>query len=239
MVAGLFLIAGLAWAYMLYLAQDMRAMMIPLNQSWSAGDFGFQFTMWAVMMIAMMTPSATPMILTFTTIQRRRRDNSQTYVPTSVFLAGYIAMWAGFAAAATTAQWALHSASLLSPMMESTNAYLGGVILLAGGAFQLSPLKQACLSRCVTPLGFIMTEWRDGIHGALRMGLKHGSFCIGCCWALMALLFVTGVMSLVWVAIIAGFVLVEKATSRVRWVSWVSATVLLTLAVFSFAGGLN
>ncbi len=238
-IAGLVAVAGLAWAYMFYLAQDMRSMMIPLDKGWGTSDFTFQYTMWAIMMVAMMTPSASPMILTFATLQRKRREQMQPYVPTSTFITGYLLVWAGFAALATTAQWGLHSAALLSPMMQSSNALLGGTILLAAALFQLTPVKYACLTSCQSPFSFIMSHWREGTGGALRMGLRHGAYCVGCCWALMALLFVTGVMSLAWVGVIAVFVLLEKMAPRVRWVAFVSVPILLTLSGLTFAGVIN
>ncbi len=163
----------------------------------------------------------------------------QPYVPTSTFITGYLLVWAGFAALATTAQWGLHSAALLSPMMQSSNALLGGTILLAAALFQLTPVKYACLTSCQSPFSFIMSHWREGTGGALRMGLRHGAYCVGCCWALMALLFVTGVMSLAWVGVIAVFVLLEKMAPRVRWVAFVSVPILLTLSGLTFAGVIN
>lgn len=234
--AGLIALAAIAWAYLVYLAGDMGAMMIPRDESWRAGDFSFQFGMWAVMMVAMMTPSAAPMILVFATVQRQRREQQKPFVPASVFVAGYLLAWAGFAAAATSAQWALHSAALLSPMMESTSAVLGGSLLLLAALYQVTPLKYACLTTCQSPLSFIMGEWRDGTAGALRMGAKHGAYCVGCCWVLMALLFVTGVMSLVWVAVIAGFVLIEKLARSGRAVTFVSVPVLLVLSGLTVVG---
>ncbi len=231
-IAGIAGVAALAWAYILYLASDMGRMMIPLTESWSAGDFIFQYVMWSVMMVAMMVPSAAPMVLMFATVNRRRREQQRPFVPTSVFLMGYVVVWSGFALAATLAQWGFHSAALLSPMMESTSAYLGAALVMGAGLFQFTPLKSACLTQCRTPLGFIMTEWRDGGRGALTMGLRHGAFCVGCCWVLMALLFVTGVMSLLWVAVIAGFILLEKVAPAGLRLSRLSG---LTLVGFGLA----
>ena len=143
-------------------------------RSWSGLDFGLMFVMWAVMMVAMMTPSAAPMLLMFASVNRKRREREAPYVPTGVFLAGYVIMWAGFSLAATAGNWGLHQASLLSSMMgASTSGYLGGALLLLAGVFQWSPLKYACLKQCRTPMGFLMTSWRDGRGGALRMGLEH------------------------------------------------------------------
>src|SRR5918997_1265301 len=213
---GLVLITALSWAYVSSLASDMHnmdlatEMVMPQTQAWSVTDLALTFVMWAVMMVAMMTPSAAPMILIFAGINRRRQNQQVPYVPTSVFLMGYLAVWAAFSVLAAAAQWGLHAVSLLSPMMVSTSPVLGGMLLLMAGIYQWTPLKHACLSKCRSPVGFVLNEWRDGRWGAFLMGLKHGSYCTGCCWALMALLFVAGVMNLLWVAAIAGFILLEK-----------------------------
>jgi predicted metal-binding membrane protein len=174
--------------------------------------------MWAVMMVAMMVPSASPMILTFAIVNRRRIEERRPFVPTTVFLLGYLLVWGSFAAAATLGQWGLHTSALLTPMMRSTSDILGGALLIAAGIFQWTPLKRVCLTQCRSPLGFIMSEWREGTRGALVMGLRHGTYCLGCCWILMGLLFVAGVMNLLWVAAIAGLILVEKVAPRGQWV---------------------
>jgi predicted metal-binding membrane protein len=145
-----------------------------------------------VMMVAMMTPSAAPMILTFATLNRRRRAQEGPFVPTTVFVLGYLLVWGGFSVVATLAHWGFHTAALLSPMLVSTSPIVGGLLLLAAGLFQWTPLKSTYLRQCRSPLGFIMTEWREGARGALRMGLRHGSYCVGCYWVLMALLWVVG-----------------------------------------------
>ena len=219
-LAGLIGVAALAWAYTVYLAYDMEhmdmgmSMAMPMMQSWSLMDFASMFIMWTVMMVAMMVPTAAPMILVFANINRKQRELDKPYVSSAIFLSGYLLVWTGFSALATLAQWGLHEAALLSPMMVSTSPILGGVLLLAAGLFQWTPLKYACLNHCRSPLGFLMTDWRDGRRGALLMGLKHGSYCTGCCWFLMALLFVAGVMNLLWVAAITAFVLIEKVAPR-------------------------
>ena len=215
-LSGLALIVALAWAYVSSLAPDMQhvematEMAMPQMQAWGVTDFTLTFVMWAVMMVAMMTPSAAPMILMFAGINRRCQEQQAPYVPTSVFLVGYLVVWAAFSVLATAAQWGLHTASLLSSIMVSTTPVLGGILLLVAGIYQLTPLKHACLSKCRSPLLFVLNEWREGRWGAFLMGLKHGSYCTGCCWHLMALLFVAGVMNLLWVAAIAGFILLEK-----------------------------
>jgi len=224
-IAGLGGIAGISWVYIFHLARKMGTatgmeMGVPRMQGWGAVDFVLMFVMWAVMMVAMMTPSAAPMILTYSRVNRRHHEQRSPFLATGAFLAGYLVVWTGFSAVATLAQWALHRAALLSPMMVSNSPLLGGVLLIGAGVFQFTPLKRACLAHCRSPLGFFMTEWREGTRGALLMGIRHGIFCVGCCWLLMALLFVAGVMNLLWVAVIAAYVLVEKIVPAGHWVSW-------------------
>ena len=232
-LVGVMLVAVLAWLYTVNLALGSSNMgmssriAMPQMDAWGAVDFGLMYAMWAVMMVAMMVPTAAPMILMFASVNRRHSTQLRPYVPTGIFLAGYIFVWCGFAAAATGLQWVLHTNSLMSSMMgETSSSILGAILLLAAGAFQWSPFKYACLTRCRSPLGFIMAEWREGLGGALNMGLKHGIYCVGCCWLLMALLFVLGVMNLLWIAALAGFVLLEKVIPRGHWVSRASGTAL-------------
>ena len=246
-IAAILIIAAIAWAYTVYLSQTgMSSDSMQMGQgsgmgmamadmrSWSAADFGLMFVMWAVMMVAMMAPSATPMLLMFANVNRKRREREAPYVPTGVFLAGYVIVWAAFSLAATGGNWGLHQASLLSSMMgESTSGYLGGGLLLLAGVFQWSPLKYACLKQCRTPMGFLMTSWREGHRGALRMGLEHGAYCLGCCWALMLLLFVLGIMNLVWIAALAAFVLAEKVAPKGEWVSRITGVLMLGWGIWA------
>ncbi|CAN5879072.1 DUF2182 domain-containing protein [soil metagenome] len=238
-LSGLAVITALSWAYVASLASDMNMgteMAMPRMQAWGVADFALMFVMWAVMMVAMMMPSAAPMILMFAGINRRRRKQRVSYVPTSVFLLGYLVVWAAFSVLATAAQWGLHTASLLSPMMASTNPILGGVLLLSAGIYQWTPLKHACLRHCRSPLGFVLNEWREGRWGAFLMGLKHGGYCTGCCWSLMALLFVAGVMNLLWVAAIAGFILLEKVAPGGHWAGRSAGVMLVGWGVWMVAG---
>jgi predicted metal-binding membrane protein len=161
----------------------------------------------------MMVPSAAPLVLMFARANRQK-GGSRVVGSAGILLLGYLLVWIGFSAVAALAQWRLHAAAVLSPMMASTSSMLGGVLLVAAGIFQLTPVKRACLVRCRSPLTFLMSDWREGQWGALMMGLKHGAYCVGCCWMLMSLLFVAGVMNLLWVAAIAVFVLVEKVARR-------------------------
>lgn len=197
------------------------------------------FVMWAVMMVAMMLPSAAPMILTFSAVSRNRRERDRPYVPVAVFASGYLVVWCLFSAFAALAQWALHRGALLSSAMVSTSLFFSACALIAAGIFQLTPLKQACLRHCRTPLEFIMTRWREGWWGAFGMGLQHGAFCTGCCWVLMLLLFVGGVMNMLWVAGLTIFVALEKMAPRGRWVSVVSGLLLSLWGAWMLARSLS
>ena len=218
----LVLLTALAWAYLIHLDREMSAAMaydremanmgmaMAMDLPWKLTDAALAFAMWAVMMIGMMTPSAAPVVLLFAGM---RRGVAAHPVPAIVvaFVAGYLVVWFLFSAVAVLAQWALHEAALLSPMLATTSAPLGAAILIAAGIYQLTPFKGTCLTHCRSPLGFLMSHWRDGTAGALRMGIAHGTYCLGCCWALMCVLFVVGVMNLAWIAGLAIFVLIEKA----------------------------
>lgn len=231
--AGLLATAALAWLYLVHLAGAMPGMSMEdmpgmaMAHVWTAAELGLLFVMWAVMMIAMMVPAATPMVLTFARVQRQRREADRAAVPTALFVLGYAAVWAAYAALAALAQWRLHEVALLSPAMVSASAWLGGGLLVTAGIFQWTPLKQACLAKCRSPLSFLMTEWREGRTGAVVMGVRHGTYCVGCCWALMALLFVAGVMNLLWIAALAAFVLVERVAPGGRLVGRVAGALLV------------
>ncbi len=225
-LAGLVLLTLLAWAYLLTGAGTgmstiaMTTWRFPppapsgMAMAWSPGYWTIMLAMWWVMMIAMMTPSAAPMILLYARVSRhaqKKRQMAAGVLPTFVFAAGYLAAWFGFSAAATAAQWGLEQAGLLHQMlMWSTNATLTALLLIAAGLFQLTPLKAACLEHCRSPADYLSRAWRSGRSGAFAMGATHGAYCLGCCWALMALLFAGGVMNLVWIAGLAIAVLVEK-----------------------------
>lgn len=215
--ACLVLVCALAWAYLFHLDRQMSAEMdfhaamgmSMMDMSWTMTDVFFTFAMWAVMMVGMMAGSAAPVLLLFAA-SRARRAESGVKSSVLMFGLGYLVIWTGFSACAALAQWALHAAAMLSPAMAASSPYLAGAILIVAGAYQLTPWKGACLTHCRSPLGFLMTHWRDGQTGALQMGIRHGAYCLGCCWALMCVLFVVGVMNLVWVAMLTGLVLIEK-----------------------------
>jgi predicted metal-binding membrane protein len=194
---------------------------------WTPRYATLMFFMWWVMMIAMMLPSASPMILLFASIYRKQKEQGAAYVPTTVFAAGYLVAWGGFSLLAAAAQWGLEQLGFLSAMMVSTNGLFGGVILIVAGIYQLTPLKHACLSHCRSPVQFITQHWRKGRLGAFRMGLDHGVYCLGCCWSLMALLFVGGVMNLYWIAGLALFILLEKMIPAGHRLGWRTGIVLV------------
>jgi len=233
--AALLAITLAAWLYLFRLSAMMPGMDLPdmpgmtmlRDHPWEVVDVLLLFVMWTVMMMAMMVPAATPMVLTFAAVQRKRREQERATVPTVVFLLGYAVVWTTYAAAAALAQWRLHEAQLLSAAMASTSARLGGALLLAAGAFQWTRLKEVCLSKCRSPLSFVMSEWREGRAGALVMGVRHGAYCVACCWALMALLFVAGVMNLWWIAGLAVFVLAERILPGGQAVSRIGGALLL------------
>ena len=215
---GLSVLFLMSWAYMGYMAWAMQHMNIvemwmpPMadTHAWQLYDFWMLYLMWMVMMIAMMTPSILPMVYLFVTVSKSKREKNQAYVPTFIFLSGYLIAWFLFSVVISIAQYPLHVGGWLNPMMNSRSYLLSGGILVLAGLYQWTPFKDACLKQCRTPLNFLMTCWREGSSGAIRMGLLHGFYCIGCCWALMAIMFAVGVMNVLWMIVIAIFVLAEK-----------------------------
>jgi len=213
-VASLAGVTLLAWFYLYAMAEPSRfggtVHLVAHGARWSATDAFTAFLMWNVMMIGMMIPTASPMITMFAVTSRRSGVKGRPEVPTLFFVLGYLLAWAGYSAAATGLQWGLHSAALLSSDTLQVGRHLGGALLLGAGAFQFTKWKNNCLTHCRTPMSFLMTQWRDGLGGAIQMGLKHGSYCVGCCWAIMLLMFAAGLMNLLWTAILAVFMLLEK-----------------------------
>jgi len=246
--AALVILTALAWAYVWWLAADMdmsgmdmsgfrmipagMGLMMPATAPWNAMEFAFVFAMWAVMMIGMMTPSATPMILIYARVGRQAARQGTPLAASSYFAGGYLLTWIGFALVATSAQWALERAALLTPMMAGASDMFSGTVLIAAGVYQWTPLKDACLRQCQSPLLFIQRHggFRSDLLGTLALGARHGAYCIGCCWVLMALLFVGGVMNVLWIAAIAILVLAEKVVPAGRVISRIAGAGL-------FAGG--
>jgi predicted metal-binding membrane protein len=207
-VASLLAVIGLSWAYLVAMeTHGMHAGQAMAPAAWSASYAASMFAMWVLMMVAMMLPSALPMVLIYDRFQRSRGAPG---VATALFAAGYLAVWTLFSALATAAQWGLERSGLLLADMALGGTGIAAALFIAAGAYQFAPLKQRCLDACRSPIGFLSAHWRPGGVGALRMGLHHGAFCLGCCWLLMTLLFVGGVMNLLWIVPVALFVLIEK-----------------------------
>jgi predicted metal-binding membrane protein len=215
---GIATITLLSWIYLVNMAGMMTmaaadkvmhaAMGMPEMAEWGWTEFIMLFVMWAVMMAGMMLPSATPVMLLVIGTYRRRGESARWL--TVIFAAGYVAAWTAFSGASALTQWWLHRTARLSPDMVTNSALMGASLMLVAGLYQWLPLKRTCLTHCQSPFAFLAKHWREGGAGAFLMGMRHGSYCVGCCWALMTLLFAAGVMNLLWVAAIAGFVLVEK-----------------------------
>lgn len=243
----LVLVGALAWAFTIDQARQMDAMeaamwrnmnmsMNGMEPSWTPVGAVLLIVMWSAMMAAMMVPGAAPMVAAFAAINRRRRERAAPYVPTTIFLAGYVIAWAGFSIVATALQWLLQKTELLTTMMQSASYYFSATLFLAAGFYQFSPLKQRCLNYCRSPDGFILSEWRDGAPGAIIMGLRHGLFCMGCCAALMALLFAVAVMDLRWVAGLTVLVTAEKLLPGAKfWRVAIGMALIAVGAGFAFA----
>ena len=208
----------ICWLWIVIIARDMYGPMTGasswmMTAVWDLRHLTLLWAMWAVMMAGMMLPSASPLVLLYGSVVRRSTTHrSASSRHTYALAAGYVMVWAVFSLGATALQRVLATLLLISPMMETTSSVVGATLLLIAGVHQLTPLKQACLRTCQSPLGFLMSRWRPGARGAFRMGLEHGAFCLGCCWALMLLLFVGGVMNLTVIAALTGFVAFEKLT---------------------------
>jgi predicted metal-binding membrane protein len=234
-LAALGFVVVAAWGYLLSGAQmneDMGGMLMPMSSGpWTPGHALIVVAMWVAMMAAMMLPSAAPMVLFHDSVARQRGAGGAA---AGGFVLGYLAIWIAFSIAATALQYALERLALLSPMMETTSILLAGTFLVAAGVYQFTPLKRACLQHCRSPLAFVMAHWRDGTAGAIAMGLRHGVYCLGCCWLLMALLFVGGVMNLAWIAGIAVFVAVEKLVPAGHWVSRAAGALLVAWGVVTW-----
>ncbi|WP_029770740.1 DUF2182 domain-containing protein [Pseudogulbenkiania sp. MAI-1] len=231
-------LSGLAWLALWRLGETMPAMGMagmvmeaPMAMPWRPADFLLAWAMWAVMMAGMMLPSALPMILLYQLVAGQRQSRREAAWQVLLFAAAYLLVWSGFSIAATLLQWWLDQSSLLTASLAIASPWLGGGILLLAGVYQWLPLKETCLGHCRSPLNFLFSHWHAGASGALRMGMAHGLYCLGCCWAVMGLLFVVGVMNLLWVALLSAFVLLEKLVPFGRWGSRLIGGVLMAWGV--------
>lgn len=236
-LVALLAIAGLAWAYVWWLADDMamggmdmsgfrmipagQGLMMPAVDPWQPVEFMFVFVMWAIMMVGMMTPSVAPMVLLYARVGRQAATQGKTFANTGWFLSGYLISWFVFSLFATGVQWILERAALLNPLMESSSYFFGGSVLVAAGVYQWTPLKDACLRQCQSPLQFIQRHggFRRKAIQSVWLGARHGIYCVGCCWTIMVLLFVVGVMNVLWIASLSILILVEKIAPGGRAIS--------------------
>lgn len=203
---------------------------------WSAGALASAFVMWTVMMAFMMLPSAPPIVRVVIASNRRAVAEGARETPALLFVLGYLVTWTGFSALATTLQAILHSLTLLTTQLSLSDPRLGGAILLVAGLWQFTPWKGSCLAHCQSPLSFLLLHWREGRRGALVMGMRHGLVCIGCCWALMLVLFAVGVMNLWWVVALAAVVAVEKLGVGGPWLPRVAGLALVLWGALLLAG---
>lgn len=243
-IGAIVVLTALAWGYLIWLARGMSApgsampampgmdvstVITPMLRKWSAGDFTFVFLMWVIMMVGMMTPSATPMLLIYTRVARQASRDGKPLAATWWFALGYSLSWVGFSLFAAVAQSALTRSALLTPMMAAASHKFAGGVLLVAGFYQLTPMMNNCLSHCQSPFAFITSNggFKPGVGASVRLGIRHGIYCVGCCWALMALLFVGGVMNIFWIAAIAIHVLIERVITAGRVVAWLTGAVLV------------
>ena len=243
-------LGGITAAAWVYLALDPPSMSAGMSKSsmgdamqamvqvqpWAAAEVAPKMLMWAAMMVAMMVPTAVPMTLVYAAVARKAAREDHPVAPTFVFVAGYLAIWVLFSATATAAQSGLDQLALLSPAMSSASPLLGGGLLIAAGIYELTPYKHACLAHCRAPAHFISHKWRSGFAGAFRMGAGLGTYCLGCCWILMGLLFVGGLMNLLWVAAIAALILLEKIMPLGEIGARVAGAAMIVVGLLSLAG---
>jgi len=227
---GLAGITVLSWICTVLLVREMTSThagtAVTHGPAWSGLAVAPLFLMWVLMMAAMMVPAAAPNLLAVAGANPKDRDRQDPIARSALFLSGDLLVWTGFSLLAALAQWRLQAAALMSPSMASTNAVLSGALLLSVGVFQFTPVKKACLRRCRAPLAAAVSASRDGPRGAFLMGLTHGAFSAGSCAALMLVLFVTGVMSLLWMATLTGFLVLERIAPEGPWISRVAGTLL-------------
>jgi predicted metal-binding membrane protein len=234
-VLGFVAILAPVWFYLVRASLDMYGPMRGpgvwmMRATWDAPFVALVFAMWSVMMVGMMLPSAAPAILIYARVARSGESPERPVLRAYLFATGYLAVWIGFSLAATALQALLAARGFMTPMMESATPYFTAGLLILTGAYQWSNWKHACLRRCRGPVAFLADHWRPGVYGALRMGIRHGLYCLGCCWALMLLLFAGGVMSLRWIAGLSLFVLFEKVSPFGKIGDRIAGAVILAAA---------
>ena len=236
LVVMLVVLPVVSWAWIVAMARDMYGPMTGasawmMTTTWDAPRLLLLWAMWAVMMLAMMLPAASPMLLVYGVVARRSGQPGAAH-HIYALAAGYLLVWTAFSLGATALQRGLTTLLLVSPMMEMTNRVGSATLLFAAGLYQFTPLKRACLTACQSPLAFLMSHWRSGFAGAFSMGIRHGAYCVGCCWALMLLLFVGGVMNLTVIVALTAFVAFEKLAPFGANTAWVSGALLMAAGVW-------
>ncbi len=213
-IAGLVLVSVVAWVvtvrHMGSMGLGMMTHGMTMGMPFSLSNAGLYVVLWGVMMIAMMFPSIAPMAVLFSTISRRKREEAAPYAPAWIFVAGYSLLWTLTGGVAYAGDLAIQSLPRTFPTLQTYGTLIGGGVLVIAGVYQLTPLKYLCLTQCRSPFGFLVQYWQEGRLGAFRMGFHHGAYCLGCCWSLMAVMFVMGTMNLVWMGILALVIFVEK-----------------------------
>ena len=238
-LAALLALSAVSWGVVLWQAGTIRPAGDSMAGDMASGAAGLTMEMtapiflaiWVVMMAAMMLPSAAPMILMFDAIQAGRSRHGRSFVPTWVFVGGYLAVWAGFGVVAYATALLVGSLSDSSADLAMIAPRVGGAVIVAAGLYQLTPLKRACLSKCRTPTQFVLSSWRDGLLGTFRMGLGHGVYCLGCCWLLFVILFPLGIMNVAAMAVVALLVLAEKTLPVGRRISELVGVVLVAVGL--------
>jgi predicted metal-binding membrane protein len=260
-VLALAMLTALAWSYLLWLSADLKmdikmhimdmgdfrmipfgmGFLMPAQMPWRAMEFAFVFAMWTVMMVGMMTPSAAPMFLMYARVGRQTQAQSRPLVATVWFGAGYFLVWIAFALLATLVQWAFDRIVLLDFTMATTSTVVGGFLFVAAGSYQWTRLRDVCLTQCQKPFAFLMRQggFRGDALGSLMLGVRHGAYCVGCCWALMALLLVGGVMNVLWIFLLALFILLEKVTPFGRQIALLAGVILIAGGVWLLSLGMS
>jgi predicted metal-binding membrane protein len=236
-IFGIVALSVLAWIYMVYLGWHATVdSTASINtHTHHSRNLLFIFLMWSVMMVAMMVPSAAPTILMFDTIVNKQVRHKNRFSPTALFIVGYLVAWTTYSGFAATWQLWLQNSALISTAIAKSVPSVSGILLIIAGLFQFSPLKYACLKHCRSPMGFFMLHWQEGHKGALLMGLRSGMYCVGCCWALMVLMFVAGAMNIIWMVVLAVFILVEKLIPWGRRFSQISGFLMIAWGIWIFS----
>jgi len=256
-VLALALMTALAWSYLLWLSADIymggmdmtglrvipsgMGLMMPAHVPWRAMEFAFVFVMWTVMMVGMMTPSAAPMFLMYARVGRQTAAHGTPFAATVWFGAGYFLVWTACALLATFVQWAFERTALLDSAMSTTSNVIGGLLFVAAGSYQWTGLKDVCLTQCQRPFAFLMRQggFRGDAPGSLMLGLRHGAYCVGCCWALMALLLVGGVMNVFWIGLLALLIFLEKVTPFGRQIALLAGSILVVAGAWLLSFGVS